>query len=536
MLGRRFYLAKIKTRELDKGSIKTIDRASIMTQHIKKVDLRIKDSTIHDEQSTEKTDTPDNYAQQEISSSSKAAAEKGAKAAYEVAKSAPSQIRGKKAAIEKAIKTKKEKDILLRNRQIQDQEIPNSSTIHSPKIKTPTEVEKKKAIYQKAMKDKAKRDIAARNSIRMKDAARKAARNAEKTAERMTRFVRSVIEATKYLITALGTLGMTTLVIVIMCVLFGAAFYFFGDDTGTCEPVSAEVEAYTPVIEKYAKEYGIPQYTELIKAVMMQESSGKGSDPMQASECKYNTKYPKRPNGIKNPEYSISCGVKYLRDNLELAKAKSPVGMDRIKLALQGYNYGSGYITWAVKKYGGYSYAGAVEFSELQAKKNGWKSYGDKDYVEHVLRYYPYGNYSYDVINTGPGKLALPIKGMRRGNISSHFGPRSSPGGFGSSYHEGLDIAFPTGTKVLSCETGTVVSAGWNGGYGKCIIIDHGGKLQTVYAHLSEIKVRTGQKVVRGQYIGNVGSTGNSTGPHLHLGVKLNGKFVNPEKGWLSIP
>lgn len=130
---------------------------------------------------------------------------------------------------------------------------------------------------------------------------------------------------------------------------------------------------------------------------MMQESGGRGKDPMQASECGYNKKYPKKPNGIKDPEYSIDCGVHYLSDNLSAAKAKSPVDMDRIKLALQGYNYGSGYIPWAMKKY------------------------GDPDYVEHVLRYYPYGNYSYDVINTGPGKLGLPIKGMKRGNISSHL-------------------------------------------------------------------------------------------------------------------
>ena len=92
------------------------------------------------------------------------------------------------------------------------------------------------------------------------------------------------------------------------------------------------------------------------------------------------------------------------------------------------------------------------------------------------------------------------------------------------------------GTKVLACESGTVTTAGWNGGFGKCIIIDHGGKMQTVYGHLSQISVKSGQKVVRGQYIGNVGSTGQSTGPHLHLGVKMNGKYVNPEKGWLSIP
>ncbi len=64
----------------------------------------------------------------------------------------------------------------------------------------------------------------------------------------------------------------------------------------------------------------------------------------------------------------------------------------------------------------------------------------------------------------------------------------------------------------------------------------HGGKLETVYGHMSEIKVKSGQKVVRGQVIGEVGSTGNSTGPHLHLGVRVNGSYVNPEKGWLTIP
>ena len=152
--------------------------------------------------------------------------------------------------------------------------------------------------------------------------------------------------------------------------------------------------------------------------------------------------------------------------------------MDRIKLVLQGYNFGSGYISWAVKRYGGYSYSGAVEFSEKQAKKNGWDLYGDPDYVEHVLRYYLYGNYSYDVINTGQGKLRLPIKGMKRGNISSHFGSRSSPGGIGSSNHQGLDIAFPAGTKVLACESGTVTKAGWYSGYGLCVIIDHGKGIQ----------------------------------------------------------
>lgn len=300
--------------------------------------------------------------------------------------------------------------------------------------------------------------------------------------------------------------------------------------------MSEEVEQYSPLISKYAKEYGISEYTELIKAVMMQESGGRGSDPMQASECGYNTKYPNRPGAITDPEYSIKCGVQMLASVLKAAGCKSPSDMEHIKLALQGYNFGGGYITWALEKHGGYSKANAVEFSKIQAKKTGMSAYGDPDYVEHVLRYYPFGNPSYGIVNTGPGKLGLPIQNMKKGNITSPFGHRSSPGGIGSTNHKGLDIAFPTGTHVLACEAGKVEVAGWNGGFGKCIIISHGGGLKTVYGHLSRINVTKGQAIVRGQFIGEVGSTGDSTGPHLHIGVMVNGQYVDPQKGWLTIP
>ena len=130
---------------------------------------------------------------------------------------------------------------------------------------------------------------------------------------------------------------------------------------------------------------------ELIKAVMMQESGGQGSDPMQASECGYNTRYPNTPNGITDPEYSIDVGIQNLAACLREASVESPVDMNHIKLALQGYNYGNGYISWAKENYGGYTYANAVEFSEMMAERNGWSSYGDKEYVSHVLRYYVFG-------------------------------------------------------------------------------------------------------------------------------------------------
>ena len=205
--------------------------------------------------------------------------------------------------------------------------------------------------------------------------------------------VKAIIAGTKALISALIAGGWVAVVIILIVVLLGCAVSLFGggSESTSYTPVSVEVEAYTPLIEKYAKQYGIPEYVELIKAVMMQESGGKGSDPMQAAEGSFNKKYPHEPNGIKDPEYSIECGVQELKAALTSAEVESPIDMERIKLALQGYNFGNGYISWAKTNYGGYSYANAVEFSAMQAAKLGWEKYGDTQYPAHVLRYYPYG-------------------------------------------------------------------------------------------------------------------------------------------------
>ncbi|MEY8238328.1 lysozyme family protein [Lachnospiraceae bacterium 66-29] len=205
--------------------------------------------------------------------------------------------------------------------------------------------------------------------------------------------VRAIIAGTKALIYALIAGGWIAIVIILIVVLLGCAVSLFGggSDSTSYTPVSAEVEAYTPLIQKYAKRYGIPEYVELIKAVMMQESGGKGSDPMQAAEGSFNKKYPHEPNGIKDPEYSIECGVQELKAALVSAEVENPIDMERIKLALQGYNFGNGYISWAKTNYGGYSYANAVEFSAMQAQRLGWEKYGDTQYPAHVLRYYPYG-------------------------------------------------------------------------------------------------------------------------------------------------
>lgn len=181
--------------------------------------------------------------------------------------------------------------------------------------------------------------------------------------------------------------GIIAVILPLILILAFAALLYSGGGAKT--PVSEEVNAYTPLIQLYAKQHGIPQYVELIKAVMMQESGGRGSDPMQASECSFNTRYPNTPGGITDPEYSVNVGIQNLAASLAQAGVESPIDIEHISLALQGYNYGNGYIRWALENYGGYSAQNAAEFSDMMAARLGWSGYGDRQYVSHVLRYYP---------------------------------------------------------------------------------------------------------------------------------------------------
>ena len=109
------------------------------------------------------------------------------------------------------------------------------------------------------------------------------------------------------------------------------------------------------------------------------------------------------------------------------------------------------------------------------------------------------------------------------GTITSRFGTRRS------GYHTGLDIANSTGTPITATAAGRVTYAGWKGSYGKLVVISHENGVETYYAHCSAIYVGIGQEVQAGETIGAVGSTGNSTGPHLHLEVRVNGNIVNPQ-------
>lgn len=114
--------------------------------------------------------------------------------------------------------------------------------------------------------------------------------------------------------------------------------------------------------------------------------------------------------------------------------------------------------------------------------------------------------------------------------MSSDFGYRSDPFTGGGAMHSGLDFKGPIGTEILAAADGLVTSAGWQGGYGKCIEITHANGLVTRYAHLSGMDVTVGQSIKRGVQIGRMGSTGRSTGSHLHFEVRMNGQAINPMK------
>lgn len=120
---------------------------------------------------------------------------------------------------------------------------------------------------------------------------------------------------------------------------------------------------------------------------------------------------------------------------------------------------------------------------------------------------------------------ARPVAGFR---LTSSFGVRSDPFRGSRRMHNGLDMAGPIGTPIHATADGIVTRAQWFGGYGRYVEINHGGGIQTRYGHMSEILVEPGARVTRGQLIGRMGSTGRSTGSHLHYEVRVDGRPLNP--------
>jgi murein DD-endopeptidase MepM/ murein hydrolase activator NlpD len=124
------------------------------------------------------------------------------------------------------------------------------------------------------------------------------------------------------------------------------------------------------------------------------------------------------------------------------------------------------------------------------------------------------------------GDFLWPVPGYKK--VTSEFGERVHPILKTKKLHTGMDIGAPSGTNVVAANAGRVMKAGWNDSYGYLVMIDHGGGIVTLYAHNSSLLVSDGDIVTRGQVISKVGSTGMSTGPHLHFEVRINGEYQDP--------
>lgn len=135
---------------------------------------------------------------------------------------------------------------------------------------------------------------------------------------------------------------------------------------------------------------------------------------------------------------------------------------------------------------------------------------------------------SYATVNIGDIHFIWPCPSS--GRITSEFGARTSPTEGASSNHKGLDIGAPTGTDIVAAASGTVVVSTYSYSAGNYVMVNHGGGVYTVYMHASKLLVSVGDTVKSGQVIAKVGSTGYSTGPHLHFGIRVNGTYVNPRK------
>ena len=243
------------------------------------------------------------------------------------------------------------------------------------------------SIRANVQKQRMKKQIRKKGRKSAEQGAKGAVRGMEKAAKGVSKIIASAVHA----VAGNPLVWIALLVIVLIGAVAGVAAMVIGfggvadsGDSSTYQAqVSEQTESYRELVTKYCEKYGIDDYVDLCLAMIEQESGGNPPDVMQTEQSYYNTSPP-----IDTAEESIDCGTHELSDCLEKAKCKNPSDIAGISLALQGYNFGNGYIDWALKNYKGYTKENAVIFSKKMCAELGFSSYGDVEYVPHVLRYY----------------------------------------------------------------------------------------------------------------------------------------------------
>lgn len=308
--------------------------------------------------------------------------------------------------------------------------------------------------------------------------------------------------------------AVVVVLFLIILVTMGAASVVAGnqnaDQSITYTGFSEEVESYRSKIEKYAKDNGVEDYVEHLLCIMQVSTSGVGTDVMNAGEFEFNTEYPKKRGMITNPDYSIECGIKEFKKLLELVGVTDSSESDKLLIVYQAYHIDRGYISYCSNHY-------SPENAKSYCETNGLGDHFNVDFANQVAFYLQSLN--------GSGAFKYPLQNYH--NVSSPYGYRYSPITGKYELHSGTDFPAPKGTPVLASMDGVVEKAEVMGGYGNCVVIRHNAKYKTYYAHNTSFDVSAGDTVKQGQVIAYVGSTGNSTGPHCHFEIRVNGKAVD---------
>lgn len=312
---------------------------------------------------------------------------------------------------------------------------------------------------------------------------------------------------------------------VVLLLVFSNSFGSLASSAGRAINLNDRVESYRASITYWAQKDGIPEYVEVLLALCMAET-GILDDPKDPFACSESGLAVKQPNGITDPEYSIEIGVYCFSLKVKKTGCKSPADKNNLFKALQAYNMGDGFIDFCDTYYSG---VWSVECARAYSKKmGGGSTYGNPNYIEQFLRCYTFGTIS----GTYPGSLnahglCAPLEPGWEQNITQHFG-----GMYSGSPHKGMDIGMPEGTPVYAAADGKVTVANasdsWGYSWGYYVKINHAEGVDTLYAHLSSVAVSYGQYVHQGDVIGYVGSTGNSSGNHLHFELYLENNRVDP--------
>ena len=300
-----------------------------------------------------------------------------------------------------------------------------------------------------------------------------------------------------------------------------------GDGTITGSNLSDEVMAFKPLVEEIAAEFGMSDYLWHLLAIMQVESGGIGPDVMG--------RFDPVPDDL-TPEQSIRAGV---RRFATLYRRGETLGVD-LETVIQAFDFGTTFLDYKQQNGGRYSFDLAVSYAAyrsdgvripyghpLAITVNGGFRYdfGNMFFLSHVSRYL--------AVAGSPG-AASETSGFlwphpTHTRVSSGFGYRIHPISGTRRFHAGIDIPAPFGTPVLAVASGVVTRAAYNrGGWGNFVVIDHQNGYSTLYAHNSRNLVRAGDRVRQGDTIALVGSTGSSTGPHIHLEIHRNGRQVDP--------